>query len=169
MAMFEREVLTDHIGAYRTQSLFLETNNSTLKPIMTLKEVDWEYKGEVLLSLKKIYLEIADPTEYEVAIEVFGSWKCWQRLLGNKEIYGHIKEWRDELEVKLRSAGVKAMINTAVNEGSKGTTAAKYIAEKGWDKRKAGAPTKEEVTRERKIAAGISDEISDDMARLGIH
>lgn len=169
MAMFPREVLVGHVGAHRTQSLFLETNKSSLEPIMVLKEIDWEYKGKLLPSLKKIYLSFNDPTEYQVAMEVFGSWNQWKRLCDNALIFAHIKEWREELEIKLRSQAVKALIATAQEDGAKGTTAAKYVAEKGWDKRKAGAPSKEEVAREKKIHAGINDDVEDDLTRLGLH
>jgi len=167
--MFKREQLVDHVGAYRTQSLFLETNGTSGLPILTLKELDWEYKGQVLPSLRKMYMEIADPEEYEVAIQVLGSWEHWLRLLENKKIMGYIQQYRDELEVKIRSCAVKAMVQTATLDGSKGTSAAKYIAEKGWSKRKAGAPSKLEKERELKITTKISDEVEDDLKRLGIH
>jgi len=167
--LFEREQFIDHVGAMRIQSLFVETNKSKLTPIMTLADYDKEYKGVILPSLHRVYLELADPTEYSVAMEVFGSWKHWERLLGNKAIMSFIKEWRVELEIKLRSAGIKALAATAANEGSKGTTAAKFLAERGWEKRKAGAPSKEEVVREKKVAAGIEDDIDADLKRLGIN
>ena len=166
--MFDRKQLVDHIGSYRTQSLFLETNQSRLKPIMTLKEIDWEYKGEVLPSLRKVYMELADPEEYTVAIKVLGSWEHWLRLLENKAIMKYLNQYRSELEVKIRSGAVKSLIQTAELDGSKGTAAAKYIAEKGWDKRKAGAPSKVEVKRELAIHANIDSEIEDDLKRIGI-
>ena len=169
MALFERKLLVDHVGAHRTQSLFLETNNTPGLPIMTLKELDWEYKGRILPSLRRLYMEANDPTEYTIAHEVFGSWKQWKRLCKNKIIGEYIQELRDELEVRLRSDAIKAMVDTATLEGAKGTTAAKYIAERGWNKRKAGAPSKEEKNRELKIQDGISDEIQEDMARLELH
>jgi len=169
MAIFEREVLTDHVGAYRTQSLFLETNGSSLAPIMTLKEIDWEYKGKLLLSLKKIYMEIADPTEYAVAIEVFGSWPQWLRLLDNKSIRTEIEKWREELEIKIRSGAITAMVQTATLEGAKGTAAAKYLAEKGWAKRKAGAPSKEEKQRQLKQDDAVSALVKEDLERVGLH
>jgi len=167
--LFEREQLIDHIGAFRTQSLFFETNKSKLSPIMTLKRYDLERKGVILLSLHRVYMEHSDPTEYAVAMDVFGSWKQWLKLLGNKEIRGHIDEWRIELEVKLRSEAINALAHTAKHEGSKGTAAAKYLAERGWEKRKAGAPSKEEVVREKKVAAHLSEDISDIMDSLDLH
>jgi len=167
--IFEREQLIDHIGAYRTQSLFFETNKSKLTPIMTLKTYDLEYKGVILPSLYKVYMEQADPTEYAVAMEVFGSWKQWNKILGNKELRGVIDDWRIELEVKLRSEAIHALANTAINEGSKGTAAAKYLAERGWEKRKAGAPSKAEVKREMKVATRVSDDVTDMLKSLDLH
>ena len=166
--MFPREVLRDHIGSYRTQSLFLESNKSRLDPIMTLKELDWEWKGRLLPSLKKMYLDLADPTEYSVAIEVFGSWTHWNRILENKLIRTEIHKWREELEIKLRAEGIKALRATAKEEGSKGTAAAKFLADRGWDKRKAGAPSKEETVRERKVQAAVHNDLEEDAERIGM-
>jgi hypothetical protein len=169
MAMFKREVLVDHIGSYRTQSLFLEINNSSLSPIMTLKELDWEYKGKLLPSLKKIYLELEDPTEYEVAMHVLGSWNHWNRLLDNKLIRTEIIKWREELEIKLRSKALRAMIDTASFEGAKGTTAAKYLAEKGWIKRPAGRPSEEETKGQLKQDKELKELLKEDAKRVGLH
>lgn len=167
--MFKREQLVDHIGAYRTQSLFLETNSADVFPLMTLKDVDWEYKGIMLPSLRKIYMDLADPTEYEVAIHVLGSWEHWTRFFSNKKIMKYLQQYRNELEVKTRSGAIRAMISTATLDGSKGTSAAKYIAEKGWEKRKAGAPSKIEVQKELKIQTDIDHELEEDLRRIGIH
>jgi len=167
--MFKREQLVDHVGAYLTQGLFLETRSTSTPPILTLKEVDWEYKGEILPSLRRLYIEIADPSEYEVAIQVLGSWEHWKRLLQNKKIFSYIQKYRDELEVKVRSGAIRSLIDTSCNEGSKGTAAAKYIAERGWDKRKAGAPSKTEVKKELKIQSDMEKELEEDFKRIGIH
>jgi hypothetical protein len=166
--MFRREQLVDHVNAYRTQSLFIETNGTTRDPIMTLNDHDLELNGTVLYSLKKIYMEEADPEEYRVAIRVFGSWAHWERLLQNKKIFRKIQEYRKELEVKIRSDAVRALISTAALDGAKGTSAAKYVAEKGWEKRKAGAPTKAEVKSELKVQADMDSELQEDMKRLNI-
>ena len=162
----DRSVLTDHVGAYRTQSLYLETNRSALEPIMTLKECDWEHKGKMLPSLHRMYMECNDPTEYKVAIEVFGSWKAWQRQLGNEAIMSYVAEWREELEVAIRSTAVSAMVQVSATEGSKGTAASKYLADKGWAKRKAGAPSKEEVEGEKKKHAEVGNHLNEDAKRI---
>ena len=59
--------MKDNVGRYRTQSLFREfyVHTSTgLSPIWTLKDEDPQ--GE-LPSLKRIYLDYEDPTEYSFA------------------------------------------------------------------------------------------------------
>lgn len=163
-----REVLTTGVGAWRTQSLYLETNRSALEPIMTLKEVDWEHKGVMLPSLHRIYMEIADVTEYQVAMQVFGSWYGWQRQCENASIKEHIEAWREELEIAIRSAAVAAMVQVSSTEGSKGTAASKYLADKGWIKRPAGAPTKEEKAGELKKQETIASNTEHDFKRLGL-
>lgn len=169
MAMFERTDLVDHVGAYRTQSLFLETKGVTaLEPLLTLKEIDWEYKGKTLPSLKRIYMELEDPTEYEVAIHVFGSWPHWLRLLENKAIRQEIDKWREELELKIRSKALKAMLDTASFEGAKGTAAAKYLAERGWVKRPAGRPSKAEQKGQMKQDAELKRILAEDAERVGL-
>jgi hypothetical protein len=77
----------------------------------------------------------------------------------------YIQAWRDELEIKLVSEGIKKMISHAADP--KGQTAAKWLADKGWgEKRKAGAPSKEERARELKIKEHISNELEEDFERM---
>lgn len=153
----------DSMGRYRTQSLFFETNSvASETPVFTLKPQD--HKGYP--SMKRLYLEYMDPTEYSFAIEVLGSWEHWLRLTGCDWFQEYITAWRDELDLKLRSEGVKRM-RALANDGNK--DAAKWLAEKGWNKRSgAGRPSKEEVERERKQQARIASDIHGDAARLGI-
>ena len=114
-------------------------------------------------------MELADPTEYAVAMEVFGSWKQWEKIINNNTLLVHIEEWRVELEIKLKSEAILALAKTAKNEGSKGTAAAKYLAERGWEKRKAGAPSKAEVKREMKVATKVSSEVDDMLKSMDLH
>jgi hypothetical protein len=168
MSLFTRDQLTDHVGACRTQSLYKETNSSNLKPLMTLGDLDYDKNGIKLLSLKKLYLETTDPTEYQLSQDIFGSWKFWNRQLNNKLIRAYIDDWRAELEVKLRAGVIKSIYETAMEPGPSRVGASKYIAERGWEKR-AGRPSKQEVERTKKIEAGIAAELSEDAERLGMH
>ena len=166
--MFDKSKLKDAQGRWRTQSLFWEIRNENYAPIYTLKDYDHEVDGVTYPSLKLIYMEFLDTTEYEFAMAVFGSWKAWQKISNNQDIKAFVDDWRMEMEIKIRSKAIKSLLKTATSEGSKGTAAAKYIAEKGWEKTR-GRPNKDEVEREKKIHAGMVDDISEDAKRLDIH
>lgn len=166
--IFERTQLVDSMGSMKTLSLFIEFRRHGIEPIMSLSHYEREYEGKPLVSLKKIYMEEEDLEEYKVAIRVFGSWNHWKKLLGNAKITAYIEEYREELETKIRSEAVRALVKTATLEGAKGTAAAKYVAEKGWNKRKAGAPSKNEVTRELKVQTRMDSELKEDMKRIGL-
>lgn len=154
--------MTDSMGRYLTQSLFLEFAYNE-DAIYSLKEQDHFHNGRVYYSIKRIYLEMADPTEYEFASAAFAGWKHWQKICDNKAIRKHIDEWRSELEYKLRCAGVKALIV----QGSSGNfQAAKWLADRGWESRGAGRPSKEEVDREKAFQSRAGDEFSADVVRL---
>lgn len=168
MAMFSRDILKDHVGAFRTVSLFVGYNTSNLEPILTLAEEDQVVDGVVYPSLQKIYLSYNDPTEYQFAIDVFGSWRAWKRISGSAKIAEHVNRWREEAEIRMRSEAIRALHEVATNEGPRGVGAAKYVAERGWEKR-AGRPSNEEVERQKRIHAGISKALDEDAERIGIH
>lgn len=166
--MFTRDQLIDKMGRPLTQGLFYETRTEGYAPIFTLKDFDYQVGDTSYISLKRLYLEVADPTEYEFAIQVFGSWKHWQALCNSNMLMEYISQWREELEVKLASQAIKAIINTATNEGSKGTVAAKYLAERGWEqtsRKSKKTPKAKEETVDSRIHAAVKD----DLQRLGIH
>lgn len=153
----------DSQGKWLTQSLFLEFKWNE-DALYTLGDSDKEYKGRILPSIKRLYIELGDVTEYEFANEHFGGWNHWKKLRGNKAIAKHIDEAKDELELKLMATGVKQIIEHA--KGDKGYQAAKWLADRGWDTRKAGRPSKDEVEGELKKQAQDADEYSADVLRF---
>ncbi len=159
-----REQMQDTTGRPLTQGLFLEVNYGDFA-VYSLKEVDHVHNGKTYLSLKRLYLECADPTEYEFATTYLLGWKHWQRLCDNKMLRVHIDEWRDELEIKLRAKAIKYILETSSGPVAN-FQASKWVADRGWAVRGAGRPSKADVEREKKIQAGISDEYSADIVRL---
>lgn len=159
------EDFKDPQGRRRTVSLFLETINfhTPLEPIYTLREE--EHKGKP--SAKKIYLEQRDPSEYRAAMALVGSWEHWQKLLNSKAIFAYIKEWREELKVILKSEAIENM-HTIAGQGN--PTAAKWLADQGWDaepkqtKKGVGRPKKEPVKEDPRVKI----EVAGDMERLGL-
>lgn len=160
----DKTLLKSTNGIPLTQSLFLEIGYTDYA-VFTLKDDDYEYKGKVYPSLKKRYLEMEDVGEYLFACEYLLGWDHWQRLCENKQTAAHIDKWRYELELKLRSQAILAIKAKAKFE--KGINAAKWLAEKGWDKRKAGRPSKEDVENEVKMQADLHYLFAEDAKRIG--
>ena len=160
--MIDKSKLVDGQGKPLTQSLFLEIGYSDFA-VFTLKDQDYEYNGKVYPSLKKLYLEKEDPTEYEFATEYLLGWRQWIRLCENKQIVKHIDEWRAELEYKLRSKAVKMML-TSAHTGN--YQAAKWFADRGWANKGAGRPSKADVEHEKQVQARLGEEYSEDVVRL---
>lgn len=164
--MIDKEKLVDTMGRPLTQSLFLEIGYSQFA-VYTLKEYDYPYKGKHYPSLKKLYLQEEDPTEYAFAEKHLLGWQHWKKLQGNAQIMRHIQEWREELELKIRSQAIRDMMNLCASE-SGNFSAAKFLADRGWDKKAVGRPSKSDKEREDRIAQRVADEFQEDIARLKV-
>jgi hypothetical protein len=152
----------DSMGRWYTKGLFWEMcfPENKARASYTLKES--EHKG--LPSLKQLYLDSEDLTEYEFAVDHLGGWNHWKALRKCKWFAPHLADWQEELEVRVRSQGIKALISHSLSP--KGQTSAKWLAEKGWVDKKRGAPSKAEVNAELKQQAGIHAEVEGDLLRL---
>lgn len=160
----DKKAMLDEMGRFITQSLFLEINY-TDKAQYTLKDEDHEYNGRIYPSIKRLFLEMEDPTEYEFANTYFCGWRHWQRIAANKAINKYIDEWREELEYKLRAKGIKQIIASTKNPMG-GLQASKWLADRGWSTRAAGRPSKAEIEREKEFAAKVEDEFRADIIRF---
>ena len=164
-----KDKLKDGMGRYRTQSLFEELYQQGYNPIWSLREEGASSKE--LPSLKQLYLDSNDPTEYSFAIAAFGSWKHWLKIKNAKALQPWIEDWSAELEVKLRSEGIAGVIQEA-QSGKSPYNAAKSLAEGFWNKKQGthgrGRPSKDEVKRELKIAAKLDEEFTADAERIGL-
>lgn len=162
---YNKEQLKDSLGRPLTQSLFLEIGYNTEYAIFTFNDEDKEYNGKIYPSLKRLYLEIADPTEYRFAKTCLLGWSHWKRLKENKALRPYFDEWAEELEVMLRSEGIIAAMDMTSSEGGN-FQAAKWMADRGWEKRSPGRPSKNETERERRISERINDELTDNVVRM---
>lgn len=160
----DKNKMIDSMGRPLTQSLFLEIGYSEFA-IYTLKEYDHTYNGVVYPSLKKIFIKEEDPTEYVFAEKHLLGWQHWKRLCENKVIARHIDEWREELELKIRSQAVRDMMNLCASE-SGNYSAAKFLADRGWEKRAAGRPSKAEKEKHTRVEERIAQEFEADVIRL---
>ena len=144
--LIDKSLFKDSKGRYLVQGLFLEDRYDMDMAVFTFDGEDKLYKGKTFISLKKRYLDWSDPTEYQFASDWLYDWQHWQRLCNNKVVERHINIWREELTTKLRGEGINSIINLAVNQDS--YQAAKYLAECGWEDKKRGRPSKEEIEGE---------------------
>ncbi len=151
-------------GNVITQGLFLELHYPDTA-IYTLKDEDYTYKGKKYISIKKKYLEMEDAVEYDFATTYFCSWGHWQRIAKNKLIAPHIEEWRNELDLKLRSRAFKQILQTTQTE--QGMVAKKWIADKRWIKNEVGRPSKAVKEQEKMYREKVNDEYSADVVRIG--
>lgn len=148
------------------QALFYEVSSYRDNAQYTLLPYDRELEdGRVLPSIKKLYLEMEDPSEFLFANKYFLDWEHWQAIRSNKVLNKYVNKekgfdaWSDELEIKMRAQALMALNDVAKNDGNRGVSAAKYIAEFGWTKKK-GRPSKEENDRTDQIEGGIFDHVA---------
>lgn len=157
-------------GRWITQALFFErTHNCTNgRPyaVYTLKDEDHVDKdGRKYKSLKKLFLETNDPTEYTFACTHLGGWGHWKELQASNEIAPFIEEWREERDIALVSMGVVKLVKMAQDkEGN--YQAAKYLADKGWVHNPRGRPDAASIKKEARRIAETKRRVNNDLERL---
>ena len=144
----------DEQGRYILRLLFFELASPEQRQRFdvpfTLKEHDYEYEGVIYTSLRRIYLEMEDPTEYRFAQHVFGSWDHWKTLKSLNAFKEYYKSWSEELSIRLQAKGVARMIEEAQSDSKSSAVAARWLAEKGWQDKQdyKGRPNKRKVIEE---------------------
>ena len=99
----------------------------------TIKPQDTEIRGVIRTSLKRLYLEMGDPTEYLFATKYFDGYPHWQSVLkvpstgwGGPAFEEVVDSWRLELAAKMKAEAAAAIIKMSKKDS--GLTAAKLIA-----------------------------------------
>lgn len=159
----------------QTKALFFETTlpeyRIEMEPEWTLKERDHLVDGKTYRSMKKIYLEMEDVTEYEFAMATLGSFTHWETLCKSPWFKEHIDQWRKELNLKLKAKAIKSIIQSATTSENLSFQAMKYLADNQYlDKgSKRGRPSKEDIKAELKKEAEASRVFRDDAERIGLN
>lgn len=147
---------TSDNNIYFTNILFKEYSDQPELALYTTASDDIVEDGKTYISLRKKYLELEDPTEYEISSRYFDNWEHWKKVREASKIKPHVEAWREELEVKLRSKGIKVIYDKMYDGDYQ---ASKWLAEKGWvarGEKKRGAPSAaERVSEARKEAKVI--------------
>lgn len=161
----------DNQGRFRTQSLFKEfylsgDRGTEYPPVFTLKEYDdTDSEGNTLPSMRQLFLSFNDPTGYDFAKEVLGSYDHWKRLCKINWFREHLDAWLEELEVRSTSNALKIAKGVAEGESSQAFSAAKWIAERGWEPKK-GRPRKADIEKQARIHAKVQEEVDEDFNRI---
>ena len=160
--------LKDSMGRFRTQSLFIERKNSKYPAPFTLKDID--HNGA--LSMRIIYLDTADPTEYSTAIALLGSWRHWQLLTACEFFKPYVNAWREELATKFESDRFQEMVE--VSSKSQGTpagvAATKWLADRYSKKPelKRGRPSKDEKNKLLLEESAEDKVLEEEAKRIGL-
>lgn len=163
----EKRPFRNSIGKLFTRGLFYEeaSQEDTTSIIYTLKDRD--HKGYP--SLYRLYIEIADPTEYRFAVSCLDGWDHWVELSSAGWFQPYVSRWRDELDIKLRSEALSAVISVSKNSGHNAHFQAnRYLLEGGWkpEDKKRGRPSKAEIKQELLRRATSLQELEEDASRL---
>lgn len=164
------ELMKDKMGRFRTQSLFWEMRIPDYPPFFTVKKHD----HEGCISLHRMYLQIADPTEYQVAMRLFGSWDHWKALQGSKWFRDLLEEMRAELKLKMESDRYWEMrqLIDHMPTSPQAVQATKWLAQRYGDTRpkvtKRGRPSKEEVAANLKDELREQEALKKDAERIGL-
>lgn len=162
------------MAGYQTKGLFYETTLPDERPEFgtswTLKEKDLIVGDKTYRSMKRVYLDMEDVTEYDFAMATLNSYKHWERLVESPIIRKHIDQWRKELNLKLKARAMKAIINAATVDEKSSFQAMKYLADNEYldKKAKRGRPSKEEVSAELRREVEINKTFKDDAERIGL-
>lgn len=114
-------------GAKMLKKIFFEeTGEDKSTCVYTLKPAD--HKGYP--SLKRLYLEMEDTTEYEFGERYLFDYSHWKMLTQCTWFKPFVEEWREELRLKLEARYLGQLKEIAANGGKEGLAANKILLER---------------------------------------
>ena len=166
MGLFKLQKFKDDQGRWRTSSLFWERSYDKTNAMFSMEQED---HIDGYASFHRLYLEIADPTEYRVATELLGGWEHWEKLCASKWFNDFIEPLRLELEIKLRSEALMRSYLIMHSDKPAALQASKMFAEGRHKEVKGrGRPSNAEVNAEAVKLAEIKNRVKEDAQRIGL-
>lgn len=153
-------------GSWLLKTLFFEMSDSNHdRALYTLKTEDHTSKedGRVYPSLRRLYLDMNDESEFDFARTYFGGWPHWKRLLQCSWFQDYLSEIREELAVR-NAASCLRQLRKKASEGS--LQANKYLLEQGWKKDIVGRPSKEKIRSEADRLFRSAQDVDEDLQRI---
>jgi len=155
-------------GKFLLRGMFYERVGADKTGVLySLKDVD--HCG--FPSLKRLYLEMGDVTEYRFVKEYMASVEHWDSLCECIWFEPLIKEWRRELFLRIQSEALANIQAEAKKDGPSKLSANKYLLERGWEPKntqtnKRGRPSKESIREAAEDLFTDEKRLQDDYERL---
>ncbi len=142
-------VFRNNQGTLILSGLFIESGRPEFA-IYSVGHQDKTLNGKTYPSLYQLYIQMSDVTEYVFATTYFETYQHWAQLCETEFFKDHIKEWRKELELKVKSEALIEIIEQSQSvDPRKRLEAAKYLYEKVYIKdSRRGRPSKDEIKKE---------------------
>lgn len=125
-------------------------------------------------SLYKLYIQLADPLEYQFAETYLESYEHWTKLCETNWFKPIIERWRNDLQAKLKTQALQKILRVSEDDSHRNQfEALKIILAGGWKekepRRKAGRPTKEEVKGQLQQTISDEKELLEELRRVNGH
>lgn len=173
MSSFEGIVLNkfrNDRGVRLLKGLFWEVALSKDAVLYTLRRDDREVTFpdgtvKVLPSIRRLYLETMDPTEYEFANKYFEDFEHWELVSRSPFLVDYVESWRKELKIKIKSEAYKQIAQEAFMGGRNSFQANKYLYEGSTVK---ATKAEKQAQEEMETMAQDDKQLMADLMRLGI-
>jgi hypothetical protein len=153
-------------GSRLLRGLFFEETGADKTGVAyTLKERDHEGYA----SLKRLYMEIGDLTEYRFATQCLDGLEHWDMLCNCNWFKPYVEKWRRELSLKIQSTALANILEETLRDSPAKFSANKYVLEQGWapkTRNKAGRPSKEAIREAAEDHLSMNRRLEADMDRL---
>lgn len=153
---------------FKTRRLFHETSyeqNDKSDIPYTLKDHD----EEDFISLKRLYLEEEDPTEFVFANKYLFNYKHWQYLCEAEWFKPVVARWRNELELQIKAKALQRIIAIAEDSEHKSSyEATKLLLNAGWKQKdgRSGRKSKEEIKQQAQELHQLESDAKADLERI---
>ncbi len=135
----------------------------------TLKNYDHTFEQREYKSLRRLYVELEDPTEYLFAETYLDGWEHWKKLSNSSFFQTYLKDWREELEIRLRAKALVRIKARAEANTKDSLQADKTLLTGGWkteEEKTRGRPTKAKITEEADKLFKQRSEYDEDFERI---
>lgn len=156
-------------GSWLLKPIFFEFDDAEKnRAIFTLKGEDHTSKGVTYPSLRRLYLECGDDTEYYFAETHFGGWPHWKRLISCSWFMDYLSEIREELKAKQAADAKLRIREIAGNKADKGSLQANrlLLEESKKSDNPVGRPSKESINRRAQELVEDQAQLQEDLERI---